>query len=235
MTDTEVGGLGEHVLGQFVQTFGDATAVVLDCRKWVAYVVGPELRIKHFLVGKTESRELDDYITRFTRLDPLGPHECLASGRQVATLGKLLRPELEAHRAYRDGFLAPHGIVDAMEIYFRSEAELTVGFSMLRHGGEPPFGAAEYERALALKSLGDLAVSQALPKRKMSRESLAERFPILTSREITLIQLVAAGLNNKQLCRELGISLPTAKTHLLSIFRKMEVGSRTALAAKVLA
>ena len=49
------------------------------------------------------------------------------------------------------------------------------------------------------------------------------------------MQLVAVGLNNKQLCRELVISLPTVKTHLLNTFRKMGVASRTELAAKILA
>jgi DNA-binding CsgD family transcriptional regulator len=63
---------------------------------------------------------------------------------------------------------------------------------------------------------------------------IAKRFPALTAREATMAQFVAAGLSNKQLCRELDISLPTVKTHLLSVFRKMGIRSRTELAAKVL-
>lgn len=64
---------------------------------------------------------------------------------------------------------------------------------------------------------------------------IIERFPTLTPREAAMVQLVAAGLSNKQLCRELDISLPTVKSHLLNVFRKMEISNRTELAARVLA
>lgn len=224
----------ERLLRQFANTFGNSASALLDCRHWVAYIVGPELKIKHFLAGNTDPGEQNDYERHYAAMDPLAPAACLADGCFVAVLSQRLREADINHGEYRRRFLTPHGIVDALEIFLQSDAGLMVGCSLLRHSGESCFTEADGQRGTSLKSLGDFALSQAFPQRQVSLAVIAERFPILTARETMLIQLVSAGLNNKQLCKELNISLPTVKTHLLSIFRKMGVNNRTELAAKVL-
>ncbi len=49
----------------------------------------------------------------------------------------------------------------------------------------------------------------------------------LSSRECSVIRLVAVGLTNRQIARYLGISEKTVKNHLSAIFRKIGVASRT--------
>lgn len=227
-------GAGEQLLSRFAQTFGNSAATLLSGSGWVTYVVGPELRIKHFLARATDSTEQDDYENHYAALDPLAPMHCLAQGRWVASLRQMLSRRSADHAAYASGFLRRHGIVDALEIFLKSDADLIVGCSLLRHGEAPRFSRRDLAKAEALKALGDFALSRTFPRRQASVRIIAERFPSLTAREATLVQLVAAGLSNKQLCRELDISLPTVKTHLLSVFRKMAVGNRTELAARVL-
>ena len=48
-----------------------------------------------------------------------------------------------------------------------------------------------------------------------------------TERELEVLRLAAAGLGNKEIARDLDLSLPTVKAHLVNIFNKMGVGSRT--------
>ena len=57
----------------------------------------------------------------------------------------------------------------------------------------------------------------------------AERAPValLTEREHEVLALLAAGLVNKQIARQLGISEKTVKAHLTSVFRRIGVTDRT--------
>ena len=57
---------------------------------------------------------------------------------------------------------------------------------------------------------------------------------LLTPRETEVLNAVAAGLANKEIARELGISLHTVKFHLESVMRKLAVSSRTEAVTKAL-
>lgn len=50
--------------------------------------------------------------------------------------------------------------------------------------------------------------------------------PVLSPREIELLQLLARGCNNRQAANELGISPHTIGDHVKSIYRKLQVGNR---------
>ncbi|HSR40543.1 MAG TPA: LuxR C-terminal-related transcriptional regulator, partial [Longimicrobiales bacterium] len=52
---------------------------------------------------------------------------------------------------------------------------------------------------------------------------------VLTDRETEVAALVARGLSNKRVGKELGISPRTVSTHLSNIYQKLEVGSRMEL------
>lgn len=51
----------------------------------------------------------------------------------------------------------------------------------------------------------------------------------LTPKERQIALLLRQGASNKQLALELGVGLPTIKTHLINLFRKTGVASRTEL------
>ena len=57
---------------------------------------------------------------------------------------------------------------------------------------------------------------------------------LLTPREIDVLSAVANGLTNKEVARELGISLHTVKFHLESLMRKIGVSSRTEAVSKAM-
>ncbi len=52
----------------------------------------------------------------------------------------------------------------------------------------------------------------------------------LSVRETDVLRLVARGLSNKEIARELGISLRTAQNHIANIFRKLELSDRVSAA-----
>jgi DNA-binding NarL/FixJ family response regulator len=52
--------------------------------------------------------------------------------------------------------------------------------------------------------------------------------PALSAREAQVLRLVARGLTNADIAKELYISAATVKTHLLRVFNKLDVDDRTA-------
>ena len=69
----------------------------------------------------------------------------------------------------------------------------------------------------------------AVHKASMQRSSQAQ----LTDRQLDLLRLVAAGLDNRQIARHLAISEATVRTHLQNIYGRLDVTSRTAAIAAV--
>ncbi|HSO27133.1 MAG TPA: response regulator transcription factor, partial [Anaerolineales bacterium] len=57
----------------------------------------------------------------------------------------------------------------------------------------------------------------------------------LTARELEVLALLAQGLTNKEIAKDLTISINTVKRHLKSIFEKLDVNTRSAASAKAIA
>ena len=56
----------------------------------------------------------------------------------------------------------------------------------------------------------------------------------LTNRECQMAQAVTRGLRNRQIANEFGISEETVKKHLATIYGKLALNGRVALAVRVL-
>lgn len=77
---------------------------------------------------------------------------------------------------------------------------------------------------------GELQIDPAVARRLMSSlHQPRDHNPAseLTSRELDVLRLVAAGKPNKQIATELAISERTARTHVSRILRKLRLSSRT--------
>jgi DNA-binding NarL/FixJ family response regulator len=68
---------------------------------------------------------------------------------------------------------------------------------------------------------------QALGLPEVDAEQAAARAAGLTERELTIIKLLASGLSNQRIARELWVTEQTVKFHLTNIYRKLGVGNRT--------
>ena len=85
----------------------------------------------------------------------------------------------------------------------------------------------ELFRAIRATARGDSVLSPSVASKLVSRS----RGPVersLSAREIEVLTLVARGVSNKIIAKELRISEATVKTHLLHIFAKLGVDDRTA-------
>ncbi|HEX2916329.1 MAG TPA: response regulator transcription factor [Chloroflexia bacterium] len=73
------------------------------------------------------------------------------------------------------------------------------------------------------------ATEKSCPSSTTSRSALPLT-TCLTERELEVMKLVVLGKTNKEIARQLGVSLSTVKSHTSVILRKLELESRTQLA-----
>lgn len=87
----------------------------------------------------------------------------------------------------------------------------------------------ELVAAVLSAAAGRSALAPAVASRLIDR--MRTPTTALSSREVEVVQLVAAGLSNEQIARRLFISQATVKSHLVHVFTKLDVDSRTAAVA----
>jgi len=90
--------------------------------------------------------------------------------------------------------------------------------------------ADDVAAAIRAAHRGELQIDPVVARRLMSSLHTArddDPSSQLTSRELDVLRLVAAGKPNKQIAAELAISERTARTHVSRILRKLRLSSRT--------
>ncbi|WP_437882225.1 helix-turn-helix transcriptional regulator [Pseudomonas sp. LRF_L74] len=166
------------------------------------------------------------YLDHYRHLDPLQPVVCIDSALPVVPLSEgMRRQEASRNREYQ-GFLQRHSVVDVVEIIVRADSRPVAGISLLRDTALGPFRAHELADLLPLHGLLQLAAARVETTQAVALQRL-------TPRERQIALLLREGASNKVLARELELGLPTIKTHLLNLFRKVGVGSRTELVARL--
>jgi DNA-binding NarL/FixJ family response regulator len=85
----------------------------------------------------------------------------------------------------------------------------------------------ELVRAVRTVHAGEALLSPAVTARLLERVAGGREEAPLTDREREVLQLVARGLPNKRIARELGVSEKTVKTHVSNILAKLGVDDRT--------
>jgi DNA-binding NarL/FixJ family response regulator len=93
--------------------------------------------------------------------------------------------------------------------------------------------AREVVHAVRAVHAGEAVFHPAVAGRLLSRAARPARVvfahgnELLTDREVEVLRCAAKGLSNKEIAGQLVLSVPTVKAHLVNIFNKMGVGSRT--------
>ncbi|MFJ1563963.1 response regulator [Streptomyces erythrochromogenes] len=87
----------------------------------------------------------------------------------------------------------------------------------------------ELAAAVRTAAAGQSALAPAVALRLMDRMRMPAES--LTKRELEVLQLVADGLSNQQISKQLFLSQATVKSHLVHVYAKLGVESRTAAVA----
>lgn len=84
----------------------------------------------------------------------------------------------------------------------------------------------QIHQAVLAAAAGQTALAPEVAARLMGRIRNPE--PSLSNREVQLVELLATGMSNRAMARQLFISEATVKTHLVHIYDKLGVDNRTA-------
>lgn len=152
--------------------------------------------------------------------DPPGPDLLLMDLNMPGTSG------MDGVRAVRAR--APHvplAVISADDDPIAIRAMLALGISGFIPKTDSPAVVASAVRLI-------LAGGVYVPPRLISdvgSEPAANGAPAsgLTARQLDVVRLLARGMSNKAIARELGVSEGTVKVHLLAVFRILDVRNRT--------
>jgi DNA-binding NarL/FixJ family response regulator len=92
---------------------------------------------------------------------------------------------------------------------------------------------ADLMRAIRTVAAGGTYVDAALAS-ILAGPQAAERLPSLTKREREVLRMLADGMRNEQVARELGISPFTVRTHVKKAMDKLEADTRTEAVARAM-
>lgn len=207
----------QEVAGHCLQAFTQ----LVPASQAAFYCVDRQLQARDFRLHGMSGEMHRDYLDNYRQFDPLQPRNCLSSGLAVVPLGFAMarQPRRDNHR-YRD-FLLRYGVVDVVEILAHRAGQPQAAISLLRTAEQGVFTNDQLARLNALQSLLQLAVANMQP--------VEDLLTGLTPKERQIALLLRQGASNKQLAQALEIGLPTIKTHLINLFRKTGVSSRTEL------
>ena len=198
------------------------------------YLVDPDMRHRGVVLRNLEPEVERDYANNFRQLDPLNPALFVRTQHKVVCIDEQMSEQQLLQSDYYLEFMAPNNHRHVADMFFRRENDIIAVLTMLRAEQEGPFAVDELIHLRTLQPFLEYTLNSVyLPKRIQQRRGAQEQFG-LTEREVDVLELMVAGANNKEIARELGLSLATVKTHIQHIFHKASVSSRTALSARVL-
>ena len=148
--------------------------------------------------------------------------------RHMPSHNMMLGPPDSWHRQpmYRE-LMRPAGLEHVMHAPVVGDGNIVATLHFVREEDDLPFGAMDVSMASAMAN----HVSALLARFDFRNDEM----PLLTRRELEVARLVAAGLNNREIAQQLGISRNTVKEVLKNVFRKLEVDARAEMAARLTA
>jgi DNA-binding NarL/FixJ family response regulator len=175
--------------------------------------------------GVALEREWERYLRTVEALDPFAPHRPAATEAVVLALEDVAAPEFRS-------YLLSIGMRDQLTVYLRSAGTVVARVALLRASDAAPFTAADAVALRRIQPLLEQAYNAAAePRPEPDHAALLSSG--LTEREADVAALVARGATNAQIAHSLNVSEATVKTHLVHIYSKLGIRSRTRLAILV--
>ena len=196
------------------------------------YFVDPHIHIRGF-VGVNVDPEIEKEYNELWETDPLCPRNFEDRDDSVVSSNTTYSRERWQHTGFYRSFMKPRGFEHCADMFFRSESGIIAALLTVRDSALGEYTEPELERLAAAQHFIEYSLNKIYqPPRLSERRFIAGRYE-LTPRETDVLEAAMTGISNKKICAQLGMSLPTLRTHLQHIFAKVGVSSATELIATV--
>ena len=195
---------------------------MLDGSATAFYEVDEAYNLRRFLLSGVPEAFHRRYLDGMSELDPQHPRR--AGGVAVARLGETPCDGEPREMALYRSFVGQCGIVDMVDFFFRRDNQIVAGMTVAwDRDARIPEGAM----AIARK------IHPYLQFNLVGRSTSPDDGPRygLTSREMDVVRLLCCGRTNREIGECLKIGEATVKTHLLHVFEKLGVETRSAVVA----
>jgi DNA-binding CsgD family transcriptional regulator len=169
------------------------------------------------------------YQERFRAIDPFHPRHFADHLDSVYCTG-CGGGSADEQSAYVRGFRWRMGMAYKVEVFLRDRNGRIIGGIRLSRTRE--MGEFRHDEVAALRAMQPVFSGA---WRSALRETRIGGSPaLLTPRENDVLYCMLEGMPDKLICRELGLALPTIKTHVKSILRKTGASGRAEVIARYL-
>jgi DNA-binding CsgD family transcriptional regulator len=175
---------------------------------------------------------LDVYLQTVGRKDPLHIGRLRDRKQRVAALRHEQRLDPECVDAEYAAYLSSLNVGDEIDLVFWHDARPFACLALVRTHQQSPFSLEEFDWD-GLRDFIQATLRLHWRTRSMAIEDHLVRKLDLKSRELDIVRHILIGKDNSQIAANLGISVGTVKTHVVSILDKMGVDSRLAIACLV--
>ena len=198
------------------------------------YVYVPWAELKQ---DRASDEHLDQMVVAYSKsfwaVDPMHPSRFEETPTVVVSNSLLMDDASWQETDIYRGFYLPNGYFHNCDIFFKQKDRIVAVLSLVRKDAHQPFTPTELEALNRIQPFIQYSLEAIyVPHRVHNRSSLAAEFQ-LTARELDVVEIAMSGASNKVLCRHLGISLPTLRTHMQNIYMKTQVRSNSELISKL--
>lgn len=196
---------------------------ILEGSATAFYEVDDDLNLSRFLLSGIPVEFHRQYVDRMNQFDPLHPRR--AAHKTFARLSVATDECATAESAAYRSFAGQCGIADMVEFFFRRNNRIVAGMSVAWGPGcKIPHDTMNIADKIHDYLEFNLVGRSAPATDEHTRYGL-------TARELEVVELLCCGRTNREISECLNIGLATVKTHLIHIFEKLGVETRSAVVA----
>lgn len=223
---------GEFDDAEIRRRVGKALMELLDAEYFASYVWDDATNkfVSCVQINMTDDN-LDRYESYFQFRDPIT--HTLQRRRHATPVSEIMRHDKLVRTEFFNDFLKQDGLCYGLNFFAYDRGDNIGDLRIWRGANREDFSPRD---AQIVDAIGPSLVNALLRARRSEATGGAQRFVQIcgdigfTLREAEVADLLVTGLSDQEICEKLGVSKPTLRSHIGSIFQKSGLNRRSQLA-----